>query len=143
MSQFANIQTAISILLGGIGIIGVLIGVGMFAREANKDKNIALLRGANIDLTADNERLKAKLEERERQYALVTDEKDKQIAQITKHNDVLLDIITNRPDIKELAVEINKMTAAVQAGYLRVATAVGENAGHGTESDTAKSAQTG
>ncbi len=94
---------AVTILLGGLGIIGILAAAAAVARSSSIKANLELLRGEVADLTASNARLEG--------------ENVKMSQELT----VLRDLVTSRTDVQELAKEIRTMVRTVHDGYVVLA----------------------
>src|SRR6266511_972132 len=100
-----GLADAVTILLGGLGIVGVLAAAAAVARASSIKANLELLRGEVADLTASNARL------------------DGENTKMTQELQVLRDLVTSRTDVAELAKEIRAMVTTIHDGYVVLATA--------------------
>ena len=96
---------AVTVLLGGLGIIGILAAAAAVARSSSIKANLELLRGEVADLTASNARLEG------------------ENAKMSQELTVLRDLVTSRTDVQELAKEIRTMVRTVHDGYVVLAAA--------------------
>lgn len=99
----SGLAAAVTILLGGFGIVGVLAAAAAVARAGSIKQNLELLRGEVADLTASNARLEG--------------ENSKMTAELH----VLRDLVTSRTDVQQLAAEIRTMVTTIHDGYLTLA----------------------
>ncbi len=98
-----GLADAVTILLGGLGIVGVLAAAAAVTRASSIRQNLELLRGEVADLTASNARLEG--------------ENTKMTQELT----VLRDLVTSRTDVQELAKEIRTMVTTIHDGYVVLA----------------------
>ncbi len=106
-----GLADAVTILLGGLGIVGVLAAAAAVTRASSIRQNLELLRGEVADLTASNARL------------------DGENTKMTQELTVLRDLVTSRTDVQELAKEIRTMVTTIHDGYVVLVTAAQQ--GHG------------
>ena len=100
-----GVAEAVTVLLGGLGIVGILAAAAAVARSSSIKANLELLRGEVADLTASNARLEG--------------ENTKMTQELT----VLRDLVTSRTDVQELAKEIRVMVTTIHDGYVVLAAA--------------------
>jgi len=100
-----GLAEAVTILVGGLGIVGILAAAAAVARSSSIKANLELLRGEVADLTASNARL------------------DGENTKMTQELQVLRDLVTSRTDVQELAKEIRVMVTTIHDGYVVLAAA--------------------
>jgi len=98
-----GLAEAVTIILGGLGIVGIIAAAAAVARASSIRQNLELLRGEVADLTASNARLEG------------------ENAKMSQELTVLRDLVTSRTDVQELAKEIRTMVRTVHDGYVVLA----------------------
>ena len=100
-----GLAEAVTIILGGLGIVGIIAAAAAVARASSIRQNLELLRGEVADLTASNARLEG------------------ENAKMSQELTVLRDLVTSRTDVQELAKEIRTMVTTIHDGYVVLAAA--------------------
>src|SRR6266496_484563 len=98
-----GLAEAVTIILGGLGIVGIIAAAAAVARSSSIKANLELLRGEVADLTASNARLEG------------------ENAKMSQELQVLRDLVTSRTDVQELAKEIRTMVRTIHDGYVVLA----------------------